>query len=889
MTLLFRPWFILLCCVLTLSNGLSGQEDFKNKLDDNEILLQDDNKSETVAIAYEDDEENSDISDSDKDAQIEIIDDSGPRIINEIILKRPNPNNYIPDDAILNAITYKKGEIFKPHKTNKLIHNIYRLGEPFSYFEQIEVLGEDLPDGKINLHIIITEKIELASLIIEGNNHLPLKEIQKKIDVSNIHGLNEADIQALIKIIKLMYQEKNYHKPEISWEFKTSPGETKPSAILKIKEGNKSMVKRVFFVGNKNISHKQLKNIIFTREEWLGGFLTKAGSMQQDFLERDKHILENYYKSNGYMNARVTEVNVVIDDSNHFTVTFNIYEGEIYKINAIEITGDDSVNHDFLKNVLPVKPGENYSTENLRKSLEIIKDLWGDQGYLFVDAEPLIIPNEDKKTVNVTFNIEPGKKVLINRINIKGNKKTRDKVIRRNLVVKENDYVRHSQLEISKNRVENLSFFEERGGVNWKINRIDDENADIDLILNEIKTGKMLFNLGYGGSPIDIGSPTSSFSIGGSLIEANLFGRGIRLNISLNWSKQQTTFSINVADPWFLDKPIYSEFDFHVARSDYNEELQNVDDFKENRIGGYLGLGFVSGYKPWYNDVMVRLRTSFDNISYTRPPEVGKIETPVQAVKQLFLNNSFQPGGLSILELLIAKDFRNHTAHPTTGYQFSWNSRFGLGINTNNKDCSKEVCYYYNSEKHSIRIGATNEKFGYFKTELDMTYYTPLLPDNMLILMLHSFAGFVKKFENKAVPYADLFHIGGPASVRGFNYGQISPHFLGDSLGAGRAFFVNTELIFPIVNDFSVKGCIFYDGGAGWNSPYLDIISRFDETNKTKTINSLDNNKFNYRQSIGIGIRMIRPQPIRIDYGFKLDRKKGESISELHFSSYREF
>jgi len=589
------------------------------------------------------------------------------------------------------------------------------------------------------------------------------------------------------------------------------------------------------------------------------------------------------------MNARVTGVDVKLDDCNHFTVTFDIYEGDLYCIGDVEISGDDEIDHNYAKAVIPMKSGDLYSVENLRKSMELLKDLWGDKGYLFVDVDPSLVPDEDRRVVNVSYNIDQGKKVYINRINIKGNRKTRDKVIRRNLVVKEGDCVRHSQMEISKNRVENLSYFEERGGVNWKINRLDDENADLDLVVNEVKTGRAAFNLGYGGSPLDLGSPSTSFSIGGSVMESNLFGRGIRLNSSINWSKQQTTFSINLVDPWFLDKPMYAETDFHIARSDYNEELQNVSDFKENRIGGYFGLGMVTGYKKWFRDVMTRFRTSFDNITYNRAPAVGDITTPEQAVKQLFLNNSFQPGGLAILEFTFAKDFRNHTAHPTTGYQFAVNSRCGLGFKTSASECSYDQKYLYNGETKIVRVGACPERFGYFRTEIDATYYTPLLPDNLVVLMLHGFAGFVKRFDGRSVPYAELFHIGGPTSVRGYLYGQISPSYLGDSLGAGRAFFVNTELIFPITPDFSVKGCIFYDGGSGWHAPYVNIINCYDKINDTNTYRFLENNCFDFRQSIGIGVRMLRPQPIRIDYGFKLDRRKGEPISELHFSSYREF
>ena len=867
-----RPKFMLLC-VFALSSVLRSQQNIIEDVNQTVVQNSDEEVADIISAAQNaTNDDNLKEDDLESEEEVIIEQDQGPRIINKIVIKRVNENSFMSDDAIITAIPYREGEPFKPNKTNQLINNIYRIGEPFSYFEQIEVLGEDLEDGKMNLHIITTEKPEVAGITIEGNKNLTLKDLEKVIEISDVHAINNADLESLAKIIKRLYQDKNYHNPEISWEFKNIDSDIKPTVVITIKEGYKSMVKRVNFVGNKNISHKQLKNIIFTREDWLGGFLTKAGSLQQDFLERDKHILENYYKTNGYMNARVTGVDVQVDDTNN-----------------LEITGDESINHDNLKLILPVKSGEQYSAEKIRQSLELVKDLWADLGYLYVDVDPSVIPNEDKKTVKISINVEPGKKVLVNRINIKGNVKTREKVIRRNLSVKEGDYVRQSQLERSKNKIANLSYFDERSGVNWKINRLDDETADLDLVLSEVKTGKALINIGYGGSPLDLGSPTSTINVGGSVIESNLFGRGIRLNTSVNWSKQQTTFSVNLADPWFLDRPIYSEVDFHLARSDYNQELQNVSDFKENRIGGYLGFGVVASYKPFIVDTMVRLRTSIDNITYSNPPQAGEIQTPEQAVKQLFLNYSFQPGALSLLELFVARDYRNHTAHPTTGYQFSLNSRLGFGFNTSSGPYGFDKFYNYNGEKLCVPVGCTKEKFGYYKTELDYTYYTPLLQDNSLIFMFHMFGGYVKRFTDKAVPYADLFHIGGPASVRGYNYGQISPFFLGDSLGASKAFFVNVELIFPIVADFSVKGCVFYDGGAGWGTPYLDIVNSYDAENGTNTMQFLTNNCFDYRHSIGIGVRMIRPQPIRIDYGFKLDRRKGEPVSELHFSSYREF
>ncbi|MCK5632367.1 BamA/TamA family outer membrane protein, partial [bacterium] len=146
---------------------------------------------------------------------------------------------------------------------------------------------------------------------------------------------------------------------------------------------------------------------------------------------------------------------------------------------------------------------------------------------------------------------------------------------------------------------------------------------------------------------------------------------------------------------------------------------------------------------------------------------------------------------------------------------------------------------------------------------------------------LHAYFGLLSKFKGKTVPYRELFHIGGPSSVRGFLFGEVGPQFLGDSIGGNKAFFVNVELAFPITPDFNMKGVVFYDGGSGWDNPYSCSISK----------ELVTHNSFNFRHSVGVGIRLLNPMPIRIDWGFKLDRNKKlkETASEVHFSMTYDF
>lgn len=781
-----------------------------------------------------------------------------PRI-NKIVLVRKNKNSYLTNDLILNTIPYKEGEIFKPNKTSKLIHNLYDLSKPYSFFKHIQVLGEVLDNNLMNLYVITYEKDELKDVIINGAKHLLRKDIDEKLKFENIHAINEIDLKKIVSDIRKMYIDKDYHLVQIDAELKKDGD--KVSVVINIDENKKSLVQRVFFKGNCNISSKRLRNVIFTREDWILGFLNKAGSYRQENLDQDRYFIENYYKSHGYFLARVIDTELVMDPkTKQYNVTFTIEEGDLYTIKDVSAQGNDIVSEEMLLNALPIKPGNLYSTKDVRDSIEILRTIWGQYGYVFADIEPILIPDEKNKTISLTFNTEFGDKVFVNKINILGNKKTKDHVIRRKLTVEEGELLTTTKMDDSKERVQNLGFFDPQNGVNWKINRIDDQWAELDMLLNETKTGRVGFNMGVGGSPTNLQSMTQSFKFGGSIYDSNLFGEGILLKLDGEWSREEWTLAFNLTDPWFTHRPIYTELDFFVTKSRYTEEFRNISDFTERVVGGFVGAGYATSFADWFNETGIKFKFGVEDIQQSNRPTPAAssdefTEQSAQAM-QLILNRRFQNGTIISLSNRIVQDIRNHTMHASSGYQWSLNTQVGLPGWSGN--------------------------MGFAKLEAEGTVYTPLIGENTLVFGLHGFFGIVGNLKNNIIPYRELFHIGGPASVRGYLFGQIGPSFLGDSIGGKKAFFINAELMFPITKDFAIKGAVFYDGGAGWDTPDLDRIPE-------GTRDLLRNNRFQYRQAIGFGVRMLRPTPMKVDWGFKLDKRKGEKASELHLSAYRDF
>ncbi len=777
-----------------------------------------------------------------------------PKTIKNIIIEGVN---HIPLEAVMRKIPYKVGEVFDKQKTNALIKNIYSLG----YFKHVRVLGQTIDADTMNLIVVVQEKKFIEGVVFKGNVHLTEKDIKKKVNFSQLSAVDEEDLAKYVAILKKMYRDKDYHNVQIQASLQTD--DNKATVVFDIKENHKSLVKRVFFTGNSYFTSKKLRSLIFTREDWLLGFLDRAGSYQPDAIEGDRHTIENYYQSNGFLNAHVIDVNIDMDAKRErVNVTFSIQEGEQYTISSIKVPGNELISEDILLAQLPVRVGDLYSKEKIRESMEVLRLLWGEYGYINADIEPSIQPDDDNKTVAIGFYSELGSKVYLDRINIIGNEKTYDRVIRRQLTLKEGGLLTTQAMDESKNRVELLGYFDTRNGVNWKINRIDKNKATLDLIVKEVKTGRLEWQLGFNGSPEDFSSPMKSLSLKMGASDTNLFGRGIQFNLNGEISKEERNILFNLTDPWLFDRPISAGVDVFSRRSLYDEfNFLEKNEIHEEITGGSINIGFLS---QKLLDSLAGFKLGFEGVTYKNLPKVSdQALTPEERIElQEILNKRFASGNFIWFGGQLSKDVRNHPLHPSRGYQ------------------------WFGQTKIAFTNGNERREFGFFKLDLDASWYSPLIGERDLVFCLHGHLGLVVPFKNRTIPFRELYNVGGPASVRGFLFGEIGPNLVSplnpgkrNILGAQKAFWLNAELSFPISRDFSMKGALFYDGGAGWDTPDADEIAKI----------RLRNNSFSYRHAIGFGVRLLRPTPMKVDWGFKLDPRRGENRSEIHFSAYHEF
>jgi len=663
--------------------------------------------------------------------------------------------------------------------------------------------------------------------------------------LDKIEAVDEEQLKKVVLAIQKLYKDENYHLTKVGYKVVVNKENAdKASVVVTIEEGKKARIKRVLFRGNKFMPDRKLRTILFTREDWILGLMDDAGKYSEDSLEIDRKRIEYYYRDFGYLMAKVANVDIAFSkDDREITITFDIREGDQYKIRYLSAPGDELYSEDELLPFVTLKAGEPYSQTRMVQSINNLKTQWGELGYIHADVYPQVVPNEETKEVDITFHAEKGKKMFVNRINITGNKVTKDRVIRRELAIEEGDLITTRKLNASKENVEYLGFFD-RAGVNWKIHQLAADQADVEMNVSEAKTGKLNLMMSYGSD-----KDTSARTLKGSLQleKSNFMGGGYDIGANIQSSlKNFQSGSIYFFDPHIFDTDISTAVNAYVKHEPYDQWTNVSEKPVEDTIGMSTNVGFLL---PWLSRrTRVSLEFGIENISNNNPQAIPAMHAEFQPI----VDRTFQAGDHVWFGAELSKDTRNHRVYPSHGYKVLWGMKMAPpGI---------------------------NREFGFIKSEFDWSWYTPLIGDDSLVLALHNRLSVIDSMDStKIIPYKELFHMGGQTTVRGFVWGSIGPAWnTGDPLGARKAFQFNAELVFPLIPDYSMKGHVFYDAGAGWDTPKRDISD----------MSLIKRNKFNLRQSVGFGLNLVKPFPAKIDWGYKLDRdkKSGESPHEFHIS-----
>ncbi|MEN6622017.1 MAG: outer membrane protein assembly factor BamA [Smithella sp.] len=591
--------------------------------------------------------------------------------------------------------------------------------------------------------------------------------------------------------------------------------------IIDIKENDRLYVRSITFEGNEAYTAKELKNMMTTTEYGLLHFFTDSGLLKRDQLKHDISKLNAYYFNTGFINAQVGEPEITHDKKGIY-IKIPITEGKRFKVGKIDISGDflEKPRVELLKSLI-TKAGNNYDREAVVKDIDSLTQACNDEGYANADVTPKINTKEKEQLVDVDFIIKKGEVVYFNRITITGNTNTRDKVIRRQLEVAEKDIYSSSKLKASYANLNRLRYFEE---VDFKTEKGPDKNLmDVNIRVKEKNTG--MFMIGAGYSAID----QAIFMA--QVTEQNFLGRGQILNLKASLGSTTNMYEVSFIEPFLFDTPLWFKFDIWKYKKTYDSYTWDS-----------RGTGVTFDYPIWE-----RIRAS---VGY-------KItQDEIQDV-----NNATAPW---YIQGWAAPD--NQTVINPPGRTVSSSVTLGLG-----RDTTNDMMFPSKGTKTNIFVQQTGGYFGgdynFTKSGLSSAVFFPLPLD--LVFSAKGRMGLINGHDtDKAFPYDvpifERYVLGGLGSIRGLQYLGIDRSGTADVLGGTSMLVLNFEIVFPFIKSAGMKGVIFYDTGNTWDGGFH--------------LNDL-------RQTVGAGIRWYSPiGPLRLEYGYVLDRKENESAGRFEFS-----
>ncbi len=666
-------------------------------------------------------------------------------------------NSTVPADSIAGTIKSKKGGLYSRETVREDIKSLWKLGQ----FQDISVDKIDVAGGVILTYNVV-EKPLIVSISFKGNKKLKKDDLEKDLSITLYRPLSEKNLADSINKIKESYAKKGYYLADIDYDLVMKEG-NEAELVFTVFENKGAIIRKVEFIGNHAFKDKDLKNIIRTKEKTIFSWMSSGGKFKPEQLEQDVVLLQFHYLSNGYLKSSVANPKIAISkDKRYIYITYYVEEGKQYKISDIDVDGEVLTTKEEIKSLLSVKPKEIYNHRKVEEDMQKIVDFYGESGYAFVNVRPSTQPNDEDLTTPLVFLIEKGPRIRVERINISGNTTTRDKVVRRELKVKEGDIYNTRLVNESRERLMQTGFFEE---VNFATPRgSTDDSLVLNVTVKEKPTGS--FNIGAGFSTAE------NFIFSASIAKENFFGYGIGGQISAEISSIRQQFMLEYRDPYFLD----TEWMFNGSA--YRSVYQYID-FNRSSYGGSLGIG----------------HRIFDHSSISLGYQVEQVEVDDFAAVVPAYFREDASGLTSELILNVARDTRDNRLFPKKGTFFAVDNEFA-----------------------GSKLGGDNN---FYRVSGNARAYYPLFWG--IIAKANAKIGYIKSLNDKSVPLFERYFTGGVYSLRGFEPRSIGPRIQipGSPSGPDQEFIYggdkllvfNGELEFPIYDPAGLRWVFFMDAG----------------------------------------------------------------------------
>ncbi len=478
-------------------------------------------------------------------------------------------NKRVDDSTILYYINTKKGEPISRNQIRKDIERIYSLGQ----FKDIRVETEETLNG-LEVVFIVEEIPSVGDVVLHGAHKVSEDDIREKLVLKRGTTFQEHMIQEAKEDIKLLYREKGFFFVEIGIDTEKS-ADNLTNINIRIREGEKVRIKKIRFIGNKGLEADDLRDQMETQEETWISYLDDSGIYKKDILKLDMFRIEGFYHDHGYIRVRVLEPKIDINKRDkEINIIVPIEEGPQYRVRKITAQSDETLTEEEILKAIKIKVKDIYNVSKVREDVLNIGELYSQRGYAYADVNPVAKINDKSRTVDVNIEIDKGRKVYVGEISVVGNTRTLDNVIRRQFRLKEGELFDSAKLKRSKQRINNLQFFED-----VKIDTRRGKESDlIDIVttVTERPTGSVTFGAGF--------SSVENFIFTAGISQDNFMGRGVNVNFNASLSSIRSNFNLSYTDPRIFDTEI-------LAGIDAFNRATNFFSFNSKNTGGGLRFG----------------------------------------------------------------------------------------------------------------------------------------------------------------------------------------------------------------------------------------------------------------------------------------------------------
>jgi len=742
---------------------------------------------------------------------------TGP-IVNDIVVETVGAPSISKDRVLANLAT-KIGQPYSERTAEQDVRALYQTGG----VSNVRLFAEPLGNG-VRVTVLLQGRPVLEEVIIEGAEQIPLNRVRRDLKVKPGDVVDEERIEQDRQKVLELYNDRNYADVDVQYRVQDIPGQNRARLIFAITEGPKLIVKKITFIGNDSVLDRDLRKVMKTKPLDLLTFFNKSGRLEPSQVEDDRVAIQTLYQNRGFADVDVSEIQTQPLAGEGVELTVTISEGTEYRVNQVSIQGVNIAPEGEILSQLKMNAGQLFTPQGMGADLKAIRDFYGSRGYVDMTAVPEVLP-AGPGAVNLTYSLDEGVQSYLNLVNIQGNTRTQDRVIRRELAVKPGEVYDTTLVDISKKRLENLNYFERVE--TQPTDTIVPGRKDLNVIVEEKRTGS--FNFGAGFSTIDslIGFAELQQSNFDVTNWPRFTGGGQRFRIRAQYGLLRQDFVASLTEPWFLGYKLSAGVEAYYRNADFLSEVYA----QEN-----AGFALQTRQQVW-RALSLRNEYRFERVVIY---DVGDIVDPYGSSAFGGFSSNGQAGP-------VIQDAEGTYYKSALTSSLVWDTRDSLFL-TRKGELVELTGFVAGGF-----LGGTVQDYG---ISLEAAKYVSL-PWDLIFMAKGQLAVTDGWGPNQSgdddgygngVPIFDRLYLGGANNMRGFNFREVGPVDADDNpIGGNSLGYITLELTFPIIS--RVRGAVFSDAG------FVNA-------------DSYDFGTSNYNVDIGIGLRLDLPiGPIRVDYG----------------------